>query len=231
MGQSGHGKTVEAERMMRDTGCDPNDDTSCWRTMFRNPTFSGYGTKPGQEIMSLEENNPHDIRRWYKELLQAADTSYFGVRRAHSSESHEVKASILFYVNTLPILLLYIRYMQEVEKHAGFDAGLDPQQLNRRFQRMRIVYLHGQDKPSLVEDHYLVKGDDNNWRSFIDTNFSFKIQNGRWYLHEETLMKIKNAGAESILTKPRAEGGWDIDPTSGEVNPALTNFLAAQAAN
>lgn len=227
-GPSGHGKTFAFNEIIKQTGLDPNCSKSVWRTLFRNATFTGFGFEK-QPIACMEELPPQLIRQWYKDILQCAETSPWGCRKAHSSDAHIVTAGALFYVNTLPILIVYLRYVQEIAEHNGFDAGLDPQQLNRRFQRMCIVYMHGIHKPQDVLDEYLKLGNDGIWRSFVNTEYSFKMTDGKWYLHEQTLRKITEAGALTMLTKPRGEGGWDVHPTTGELNPALPAGLMDQA--
>lgn len=229
VGPSGDGKTYAFEELIQQAGADPYCPLTVWRSLFRNNTFSGFGYKPGQQILCMEEVPPNLIRHWYKDILQCAETAPWDCRRAHSSDGHRVTAGALFYVNTLPILIVYLRYVQEIETHNGFDAGLDPQQLNRRFQRMRIVYKHDKEPDTDINDLYLKQGNDGAWRSFVDAEHSFLMKNGKWYLHERTLKKILDAGAINMLTKPRSEGGWDIDPLTGELNPALPSFLAQQA--
>lgn len=230
VGPSGHGKTFAFNEIVKQVGLDPDCDKSVWRTMFRNGTFSGFGFN-NQPLGCIEEVPPPFIKFWYKDILQAAETSPWGCRKAHSSDAHIWHGGALFYVNTLPILIVYLRYVQEIADHNGFDAGLDPQQLNRRFQRMCIVYMHGILKPENVLDEYLRLGNDGIWRSFVNTEYSFKMTDGKWYLHEQTLRKITEAGALKMLTKPRNEGGWDIDPTTGELSPALPACLNEQAAS
>lgn len=229
VGPSGDGKTYAFEELLKQTGSDPYCPLTVWRSLFRNNTFSGFGYVPGQQILCMEEVPPNMIRHWYKDILQCAETAPWDCRKAHSSDGHRVTAGALFYVNTLPILIVYLRYVQEIETHNGFDAGLDPQQLNRRFQRMRIVYKHDDEPDDSVNDLYLKQGKDGAWRSFVDAEHSFVMKDGKWYLHERTLRKILDAGAINMLTKPRSEGGWDVDPLTGELNPALPSFLAQQA--
>lgn len=230
-GLSGHGKTARMTAKLEEMGIDPKDRDQLWRTAGQDISFSGYGHRPGQEGIIFEELDAFRLQKIFKYLLILTEMVPFGVRKSHSSADHPVTASFCMWINTVPILLMYIRYQSEIEKHNKFQAGLDPEQLNRRWQRMEVVYLHGIDKPPHVPDEYLHLGEDGKWRSMIWCEKSFIQRQGTWYLHEDTLAKIIEGGAIDLLTTDQGSGGWDICPETGEVSPGLTPGLAEQAAS
>jgi hypothetical protein len=230
-GFTGSGKTARMTAKLAEMGIDPNDRTQLWRTAGQDESFNGYGHVPGQEAIIFEELDAFKLKRIFKYMLMLTEMVSFGVRKSHSSVDHPVTASFCIWINTVPILLMYIRYQLEIEKHNKFEAGLDPGQLNRRWQRMEVVYLHGIEKPPHVPDEYLHLGDDGNWRSMIWCEKSFVQRQGTWYLHEDTLAKIIEGGAVDLLTTDKGQGGWDICPETGEVSPGLTHGLAEQAAS